>query len=206
MPEIYGDRRPGTSGACRDGSIVDVGLHGLATVVRRAYRPYSLFPLQTIESPPTYTRDHSLTERLVTNGTFEADEVPETWQNLLLNSIGGDEDSVLNPDICKMQIQMGDALLLWTDGLTKHVPDSVISEISGQDTMTDDTCVRLLSEVKDREGTDNATVVAARFLDIGEQDVAMIDSLDVETGNTQPPPKANKMKTQPKPIAGKHNG
>ncbi|QDT41668.1 Serine/threonine phosphatase stp [Gimesia alba] len=152
------------------------------------------------------TRDHSLAERLVTNGTLEEDEVPEIWQNLLLNSIGGDGDSVLNPDICKMQIQMGDALLLCTDGLTKHVPDSVISEILGQDTMADDTCVRLLSEVEAHEGTENATVVVARFLDIGDQDVTMIDSLDVETGNTQPPPKAKKMKTQPKPIAGKHNG
>ncbi|QDV49765.1 PP2C family protein-serine/threonine phosphatase [Gimesia fumaroli] len=152
------------------------------------------------------TRDHSLAERLVTNGTLEADEVPEIWKNLLLNSIGGDGDSVLNPDICKMQIQMGDALLLCTDGLTKHVPDSVISEILGQDTMANDTCVSLLNEVKDRGGTDNTTVVVARFLDLGDQDVAMIDSLDVETGNTQPTPKAKILKPKQKPIAGKRNG
>lgn len=131
------------------------------------------------------TQDHSLAERLVSSGTLEADEVPEIWQDMLVNSIGGDEDSDLNPEVHKTEIQMGDTLLLCTNGLTKHVSDSAVSEILSQDTMADETCIRLLNRAKDNGGSDNITVVIARFLDLGDQDLAQVDSLNVEAVNGQ---------------------
>lgn len=152
------------------------------------------------------TRDHSLAERLVTSGTLEADEVPEIWQNLLVNSIGGDEDSDLKPEIQKKQIQMGDTLLLCTDGLTKHVPAILISQILSQDTMADETCVRLVNQAKDNGGSDNITVVVARFLDQGDQDVAMVRSLETETGTTKIPPAEQSSKLNQKPMTGNRNG
>lgn len=152
------------------------------------------------------TRDHSLAERLVTNGTLEADDVPEIWQNLLLNSIGGDEDSDLKPEIQKKQIQIGDTLLLCTDGLTKHVPAILISQILSQDTMADETCVRLVNQAKDNGGSDNITVVVARFLNQGDQDVAMLRSLEAETGTTKIRPADHNSKLNQKPMTGNRNG
>jgi len=157
------------------------------------------------------TRDHSLAERLVTSGTLDAEEVPEIWQSLLVNSIGGDDDSDLKPDLQKTQIQMGDTLLLCTDGLTKHVPAILISQILSQDTMADETCVRLVNQAKDNGGSDNITVVVARFLDQGDQDVAMVRSLETDTGNTETantemPPADRNSKLDHKPMTGNRNG
>lgn len=155
------------------------------------------------------TRDHSLAEKLVTNGTLQADEIPEVWQNLLLNSIGGDGDSVLSPDICKMQIQMGDSILLCTDGLTKSVPYSVISEILSQNSMAEELCTRLINEAQQRGATDNTTVVIARFLDLGDQDLHFDDAIDVETGNTTSPHMTDQTSNPPpapNQTVGKLNG
>jgi len=126
------------------------------------------------------TSDHSLAEKLVNSGALAADEVPEIWQNLLVNSIGGDNDSDLNPEIHKAHMQIGDTLLLCTDGLTKHVPDLIISAILSQNASADETCVRLINQAMENGGSDNITVVVARFLNEGEQDVAILESGDVQ--------------------------
>lgn len=131
------------------------------------------------------TRDHSFAERLVTSGALEVDEVPEIWQELLVNSIGGNEDSDLNPEIVKTEVRIGDTLLLCTDGLTRQLPDLILSEILSQDLMADETCIRLVNRAIDQGGTDNITAVVARFLDLGDQDVSLTVSLDADTDKSE---------------------
>ncbi|QDU09824.1 PP2C family protein-serine/threonine phosphatase [Gimesia aquarii] len=128
------------------------------------------------------TKDHSLAEELVFSGVLEVDEVPEIWENTLVNLIGGHDDSDLNPDVHKARLQIGDTLLLCTDGLTKYVSDFKISEILSQNASADETCTRLVNQAKDDGGSDNITVIVARFLDSGDQDVAISETIDTETG------------------------
>ncbi len=128
------------------------------------------------------TKDHNLAEELIVKGVLEADKVPEIWEDTLLNVIGGDDDSDLKPDVHKTKLQIGDKLLLCTDGLTKHVPDFKISEILSQDLSADETCTRLANQAKDNGGLDNITVIVARFLDGGDQEVAISKTIDAETG------------------------
>ncbi|QDT90239.1 PP2C family protein-serine/threonine phosphatase [Gimesia algae] len=131
------------------------------------------------------TRDHSFAERLITSGALDVDDVPEIWQELLVNSIGGNEDSALNPEIVKTEIRVGDTLLLCTDGLTRELPDLIIAEILGKDLMADETCIRLVNQAIAQGGTDNITAVVARFLDLGDQDVSLTVSLDADTGTPE---------------------
>ena len=138
------------------------------------------------------TKDHSLAEELILNGVLEVDEVPEIWENTLVNLIGGLDDRDLNPDVHKVRLQIGDTLLLCTDGLTKHVSDLQISEILSQDASANETCTRLVNQAKEDGGSDNITVVVARFLNGGDQDVAVSETIDAETGCSVKPtePKA----------------
>ncbi|WP_417389807.1 PP2C family protein-serine/threonine phosphatase [Gimesia sp.] len=131
------------------------------------------------------TRDHNFAEQLVTSGALDVDEVPEIWQELLVNSIGGNGDSNLNPEIVKTEVRVGDTLLLCTDGLTRQVPDLILFEILSQNRMADETCIRLINQAIDQGGTDNITAVVARFLDLGDQDVLLADSLEADTGTSE---------------------
>jgi protein phosphatase len=55
-------------------------------------------------------------------------------------------------------------LLLCTDGLMKHVPDAQIAELLGTATSASEAASALVGAALESGGTDNVTVVAARFL------------------------------------------
>jgi protein phosphatase len=60
-------------------------------------------------------------------------------------------------------LEPGDALLLCTDGLTKHVPDAAIARILASSATATATCEALVGAALDGGGSDNVTVVVCRF-------------------------------------------
>ncbi|QDV17534.1 Serine/threonine phosphatase stp [Gimesia panareensis] len=127
------------------------------------------------------TQDHNLTERLVKSGALNAGDLPEVWQEMPFNVIGGDPHGKLSPQIMQTEIKVGDTLMLCTDGLTRQFSDTSISEILSRNLMADETCIQLINEAQACNGTDNMTVIVARFLDVGDQDVALSGGLQTET-------------------------
>jgi serine/threonine protein phosphatase PrpC len=71
------------------------------------------------------TRDHSLVAQLVEEGSITPEEA-ETHprRNVVLRSIGVDPS--VHPDVFTEQLQVGDQILLCSDGLTRHVSDEAI--------------------------------------------------------------------------------
>jgi hypothetical protein len=94
------------------------------------------------------------------------DDCAELWANTLWNSLGAAGDT--SPDVFRIDLQLGDTLLFCTDGLTKHVRDDAIHEaLSGNDE-AEVVCQNLTSAANDDGGSDNITLVVARFLDSEE--------------------------------------
>jgi protein phosphatase len=114
------------------------------------------------------SRDHTMAqlyrETLETpvEGEAPEDEEASQWSSVLWNAIGADEES-LHPEVYQVQLQLHDAVLLCTDGLTKHVEESKLRELLNGGDSSEATCRRMVDEANRRGGSDNITVVVNRI-------------------------------------------
>jgi protein phosphatase len=117
------------------------------------------------------TRDHTLSQFYadLQGGQPTSAENP-AWSNVLWNVVGGDSDE-LTIDLYRTDLALGDALLLCTDGLTKHVPDERLADSLSAASPPAEVCNRLIDVANQEGGTDNITVVVAKFLDRQTEDL-----------------------------------
>jgi len=109
------------------------------------------------------TEDHTVGQRLADEGAIAPERVEGSqWSNVLWNVVGGDTDEIV-PEVYKAELQIGDALLLCTDGLNEHLPDGQISQTFDADLDAEGICRALVGAANDAGGSDNVTVVVARF-------------------------------------------
>jgi len=108
------------------------------------------------------TRDHTVKEKLREAGVVEDDDA-ELWANTLWNSIQADGDAT--PDVFRVNLEVGDTLLLCSDGLIKHVDDEAIQTTLQTGFSAEDQCRSLIQDAVNAGGTDNVTAIVARFLD-----------------------------------------
>ncbi|MFO0011512.1 MAG: PP2C family protein-serine/threonine phosphatase [Planctomycetota bacterium] len=109
------------------------------------------------------TRDHTVAEQLMQSGRLTlADTQRSPWSNVLLNALGAGADEV-HAEIAAVQLEEGDLLLLCSDGLNKHVTDAEIQSMAQQESNPQILCASLVDEANLRGGTDNITIVAARW-------------------------------------------
>jgi protein phosphatase len=108
------------------------------------------------------TRDHSLVAERMRLGLMtpaEAERSP--LQSAITRAIGLDED--VCADLFTQRVERDDALLLCSDGLTRHVGDEEIAVIAGDAARTPaEICERLIALAKARGGSDNVTCVLMR--------------------------------------------
>jgi protein phosphatase len=111
------------------------------------------------------TRDHTsphahLDYGRVTDLKSEASRISHTLQD----AIRADSSSV-RPEIHKAELQVGDKLLVCTDGLHQHVRDSQMWQMLQRDKPAVDHCRALIAAANNAEGSDNTTVIVAQFQD-----------------------------------------
>ena len=85
---------------------------------------------------------------------------------MLWNFVGGG-DRELSPVVYKSELEVGDTVLLCTDGLTRHVSTDQLAQLLAIPATARETCRRLVDAANDGGGSDNITVVVAHFR--GEQ-------------------------------------
>lgn len=138
------------------------------------------------------TRDHNLAERLVEQGGLSPSEARTSrWQNIVWNVLGGPTDS-LTPEVNKFELQLGDCLLLCTDGLTKHVSDEQIVEVLSGRNSAKACCTKLIDAANAHGGTDNITVIVAKFQEQDEEWVAEAqEEEETDIVDTVPLPKVH---------------
>ena len=105
-----------------------------------------------------FTRDQTMGDYLVDIGAVTEQHAEKAGlYNVLSSAVGGD----FVPSVGVVDLSDGDALLLCTDGLTKHVSDERIAEILSSGTA--ETAVHsLIDAALDGGGTDNVTVIVAK--------------------------------------------
>jgi PPM family protein phosphatase len=106
--------------------------------------------------------------QLTTDHTLVADEAGRKMapgaplRHVLLNAIVSGSQRAVG-EIKWVRLEPEDTLLLCTDGLTEHVPDSMLAEVVGRGAPAAETCGELIELARKGGGSDNITVVAARF-------------------------------------------
>jgi protein phosphatase len=115
------------------------------------------------------TTDHTVAQQLVDQGVLNPEQAKGSrYSHMLWNCIGGGSHE-LNPAVYKATLEIGDTLLLCTDGLSGPVPDERLSQLLRQRSSAEQTCRTLVDAANAAGGRDNITVVIAQFRDASEQ-------------------------------------
>jgi serine/threonine protein phosphatase PrpC len=107
------------------------------------------------------SRDHTEVEELVAAGTLSR-EVARNWpNNVITRAVGVAED--LELEVVTGSVDPGDAFVICSDGLTKHVrDDEILQYAAGRNARA--ACESMLELALQRGGVDNVTVVIVRLL------------------------------------------
>jgi PPM family protein phosphatase len=115
------------------------------------------------------TRDHTLAQRKVDEGSLSSlEEASTLMRSVLTNCLGGDNVYV-HVDVQPFQLGDGDRLLLCTDGLTDMVSAAEIAHTLSHVAEPQAACQALVDLALDHGGKDNVTVVLARFAVAAEE-------------------------------------
>jgi protein phosphatase len=109
------------------------------------------------------TRDQTVAQMLADAGGIAPDEVERHHFRHVLGSLLCCDPNQLHPSVHKTRLALGDQLLLCTDGITRHVSASQIEEILASTVSAEDACRELIAVANAAGGSDNSTVVVARF-------------------------------------------
>lgn len=109
------------------------------------------------------TTDHTLVANLVRTGQISAEEAGKhRLRHVITNVVGGGRNGV-RVEVHKTDLQAADVLLVCSDGLTEMVSDERVAEVLAGEADPRRACARLVADANDRGGTDNVSVIVARF-------------------------------------------
>ena len=109
------------------------------------------------------TQDQTIAQMLADVGAIDADRVPQhPYHNILGSVLSADHRQFL-PSIQKVPLRPGSQLLLCTDGLTKYLDRIQIGAVLRSAATAEDACRELIDAANEAGGSDNITVVLARF-------------------------------------------
>jgi serine/threonine protein phosphatase PrpC len=106
------------------------------------------------------TTDHTMAQK-IGEGSAEPIDPASHLHHILWNSLGGNEQ-LPKPEISKLGLELGDVLLLCSDGLTKHLGDEQLAMLLSADEPSATCCAKLVESAIAEGGSDNVTVVIAK--------------------------------------------
>ena len=155
-------------------AMLNADKHGMATTLTVALLDWPFLHVVHVGDSRCYlhrtdhlrqlTCDHTFAQTLVQEGAMTSEEARESRLNNAIWNVVGGTSSDIEPELFSQDLLVDDTLLLCTDGLTKHVTDSEIAELLGSGDSAKDIANRLVDLANANGGTDNITVVVARFL------------------------------------------
>jgi len=145
----------------------------------RAYllRAGRLFPL---------TRDQSLVQRLVDNGSLTRQQADTCeYKNVILQAMGIKPDVVVA--LNRLPLRRGDRFLLCSDGLSGKVSDDEMEAVMVASEALESACTKLIDMALQRGGEDNVTVLLAEVDGESVPALTGIDRLPLEALKTLVP-------------------
>lgn len=104
------------------------------------------------------TRDHSWVEEMVAMGELNREEArTHARKNIITRAIGGDVD--VEPEMFSVDLNVGDKILMCTDGLTNMLEDSEILRIVKSYDDIEDAADMLCNEANNNGGKDNISIL-----------------------------------------------
>ncbi|MBN2025557.1 MAG: Stp1/IreP family PP2C-type Ser/Thr phosphatase [Actinobacteria bacterium] len=114
------------------------------------------------------TRDHSLVQRMVSEGYISPGEARvHPQRNIILRALGVSGELEVDLDI--VDTAPGDRLLLCSDGLSGFVEDAELEAIVSLASEPEECCRRLVDAALERGGIDNITVIVIDLEDESER-------------------------------------
>lgn len=120
------------------------------------------------------TKDQSLMQKLIEAGELTEEEAAQSERrNIILQALG--PEPTIKVDLTYQRVRRGDTLVLCSDGLSGQVSRDEIAEVVSEQPDLVQACRRLIEMANQAGGPDNITVIIARFLgeglnEIGEGD------------------------------------
>jgi serine/threonine protein phosphatase PrpC len=112
------------------------------------------------------TTDHTLAQQLLEQGAITSEEAARSkWRHVLWNCVGG-QDEPVRPEALRCRLEVGDTLLLCTDGLTGMVGDDMIASILQRSQSSSVAVGNLIDAAKAAGGSDNISVIVCRFIEV----------------------------------------
>ena len=109
------------------------------------------------------TRDHTLAEAMIEAGFLDPADSTVYGMRRVLTAALGSTAQPTDPEVQRLQLVHGDQLLLCTDGLTECLEPESIRAILSDAMSADEACHRLVNAALEAGGTDNVTVILARY-------------------------------------------
>lgn len=108
------------------------------------------------------TSDHTMAQAMIDAGVAGAgDAVVRGMRRVLTAALGSALPS--DPEVQRLHLRHGDQVMLCTDGLTESVESETMASILRTATSSDEACAALIDAAMKGGGTDNITVVLARY-------------------------------------------
>jgi len=107
------------------------------------------------------TQDHTLVNEQRKMGLLSASEIAQSdSRHVLIKSLG--PEMFVAPDTTAITLQVGDTLVLCTDGLHDEMPEDTIAEIASQKKSADEIAHELVTRAVEIDGGDNTTAQVIR--------------------------------------------
>ena len=110
------------------------------------------------------TTDQTMARQLVDQGLLAEEAAERSPLSHVLSQAIGNRDPDVWPVISQVELAPGDTLILCTDGLMKHITEGQLAELHQTAVSAQDAASALVGAALQAGGSDNVTVVAARFL------------------------------------------
>ncbi len=112
------------------------------------------------------TDDHSLVMEQVRRGLITEEEAKRVdYQNIVIRALGA--EPTVQTDIEDLAAEIGDVLVLCSDGLTRYLDDQMILDIAREADGLEHAVDKLVLTARDAGGADNITVLALKFQEQG---------------------------------------
>jgi len=108
------------------------------------------------------TKDHTVAQELIDAGISSTDPAARSMRHVLTAALGS-MGSRIQPEVRRLRLREDDQLVLCTDGLSDLVDDRTIASMLRNATSAAKACEDLKTVALAAGGTDNLTVIVARF-------------------------------------------
>ena len=116
------------------------------------------------------TKDHSYVQELVDAKQITMEQAfyhPES--NIITRSLGDNSNKAPKPDFCSYPIELGDKILLCSDGLNGMLQDDAILKILHDAENINEAAISLINAANEAGGHDNITLILSEIISVSNQ-------------------------------------